>query len=74
MMAKCGFSHRNMIIASLSISIGLGFTSAPDMFKIFPEIVNTIFAQNSVAVVFLCAVMLNLILPKDDEKMNNNDD
>ena len=74
MMAKCGFSHRNMIIASLSLSIGLGFTSAPDMFKIFPEIVNTIFAQNSVAVVFLCAVMLNLILPKDDEKMNNNDD
>ena len=65
MMARCGFSQRNMIIASLSLSIGLGFTSAPDMFKIFPDIINTVFAQNSVAVVFLCAVVLNLVLPKD---------
>ena len=64
MMARCGFSQRNMIIASLSLSIGLGFTSAPDMFVIFPDIVKTVFAQNSVAVVFLCAVVLNLVLPK----------
>ena len=65
MMARCGFSQRNMIIASLSLSIGLGFTSAPDMFNIFPEIVKTVFAQNCVAVVFLCAVILNLVLPND---------
>ena len=68
MMARCGFSQRNMIIASLSLSIGLGFTSAPDMFRIFPDIVQTVFAQNSVAVVFLCAVLLNLILPKEKEE------
>ena len=66
MMARCGFSQRNMIIASLSLSIGLGFTSAPDMFEIFPDIVKTVFAQNSVAVVFLCAVVLNLVLPKGE--------
>ena len=66
MMARCGFSQRNMIIASLSLSIGLGFTSAPDMFVIFPDIVKTVFAQNSVAVVFLCAVVLNLVLPKGE--------
>ena len=65
MMARCGFSQRNMIITSLSLSIGLGFTSAPDMFNIFPEIVKTVFAQNCVAVVFLCAVILNLVLPND---------
>ncbi|MGM9732800.1 MAG: hypothetical protein ACI3YT_01565 [Prevotella sp.] len=40
-------------------------TGLTDMFKIFPDIVNTVFAQNSVAVVFLCAVVLNLVLPKD---------
>ena len=67
MMARSGFSQRNMVIVSLSLAIGLGFTSVPDIFKIFPEIIQTIFAQNSVAVVFLLAVLLNLILPKEKE-------
>ena len=67
MMAKCGFSRRNMIIVSLSLSVGLGFTSASQMFAIFPQIVQTVFAQNCVAVVFLIAVILNLVLPKEEE-------
>ena len=65
MMAKSGFTHRNMIIVSLSLSVGLGFTSVSQMFDIFPEIIKMVFAQNCVAVVFLLAVILNLILPKD---------
>lgn len=65
MMAKSGFSQRNMIITSLSLSVGLGFTSASKMFAIFPQIVQIIFAENCVAVVFLLAVLLNLVLPKD---------
>lgn len=67
MMAKCGFGNRNMIIVSLSLSVGLGFTSASQMFNIFPDIIKTVFAENCVAVVFLLAVVLNLILPKDKE-------
>lgn len=67
MLARCGFTHRNMIIVSLSLSVGLGFTSASQMFAIFPQIVQTVFAQNCVAVVFLLAVILNLVLPKDEE-------
>lgn len=66
MLAKCGFSNRNMIIVSLSLSIGLGFTQASQMFAIFPDIVRTVFAENCVAVVFLLAVILNLVLPKGD--------
>ena len=66
MMARSGFSQRNMIIVSLSLSVGLGFTQATDMFNIFPEIVRTVFADNCVAVVFLLAVVLNLLLPKKD--------
>ena len=79
MIAKCGFSNRNMIIVSMSLSIGLGFTQATGMFKIFPQIVQTVFAENCVAVVFLMAVILNLLLPgqkfingkKNDEKDEN---
>ncbi|MQN48526.1 purine permease, partial [Prevotella copri] len=68
MMARTGFSQRNMVIVSLSLSVGLGFTSATGMFNIFPEIVRTVFADNCVAVVFLLAVILNLVLPKNLDK------
>ena len=34
---------------------------------IFPQIVQNVFAQNCVAVVFLVAVILNLVLPKNME-------
>lgn len=67
MMAKSGFSQRNMVIVSLSLSVGLGFTQATGMFKEFPQIFQTIFAENCVAVVFLLAVILNLVLPKEKE-------
>lgn len=63
MLAKCGFTDRNMIIVSLSLSVGLGFTQATGMFSIFPQIVQTVFAENCVAVVFLLAVILHLVLP-----------
>ena len=66
MMARCGFSQRNMIIVSLSLSVGLGFTSVTQLFSIFPQIVQTVFAENCVAVVFLLAVILNLVLPKEE--------
>lgn len=74
MMSRCGFSNRNMIIVSLSLSIGLGFTQASGMFTIFPQMFRTIFAENCVAVVFILAVLLNLILPnkKDVNPTGNN--
>lgn len=68
MLANCGFSDRNMIIVAMSLSVGLGFTQAAGMFSIFPKMVQTVFAENCVAVVFLLAVILNLILPKEKTK------
>ncbi|MBR1546036.1 MAG: purine permease [Prevotella sp.] len=68
MMARCGFSDRNMIIVSLSLSVGLGFTQATEMFQIFPKIIQTVFAENCVAVVFILTVILNLVLPKDGKE------
>ena len=65
MIGACGYSQRNITIAALSLSIGLGFTQVPDMFNIFPDIIRTIFAENCVAVVFLSAIILNLVIPKD---------
>lgn len=67
MIGNCGFTQRNITIAALSISIGIGFTQVPQIFAIFPKIVETVFAENCVAVVFLVAVILNLVLPKNME-------
>lgn len=66
MIGSCGFTQRNITIAALSLSIGLGFTQVPEMFSIFPDIIRTIFAENCVAVVFLTAIILNLVMPKDE--------
>ncbi len=68
MVSDCGFSQRNVTIAALSLSIGLGFTQIPDLFSIFPEIVRSIFADNCVAVVFVVSIILNLALPRDKKK------
>jgi xanthine permease len=65
MIGKCGYTQRNITIAALSLSIGLGFTQLPDLFAIFPSIVQSVFAENCVAVVFLTAIVLNLVLPKN---------
>ena len=67
MIGNCGYSQRNIVIAALSLSVGLGFTQAPQMFAIFPDIVRTVFAENCVATVFLVAVVMNLVMPKDGE-------
>lgn len=67
MLAACGFQQRNITIAALSLGIGIGFTQVPEIFSIFPPVIYTVFAENCVAVVFIVAVIANLILPKEKE-------
>lgn len=67
MIANCGYSQRNITIIALSLSTGIGFTQVPEIFAIFPQMIQNVFAQNCVAVVFLVAVILNLALPENME-------
>ena len=69
MLAKAGFSQRNITIAALSLSIGIGFTAASEigLWGIFPEVIQSVFSANVVAVVFVVSILLNLILPKNME-------
>lgn len=69
MLSKAGFTQRNITIAALSLSIGIGFTTASEteIWHIFPDIVQSVFSANVVAVVFVVSILLNLILPKDME-------
>lgn len=68
MIGACGYSQRNITIAALSLSVGIGFTQVPEIFAIFPVMVRTIFAENCVAVVFLLSIILNLVIPKDNQE------
>lgn len=69
MISNCGFTQRNITIAALSLSVGIGFTQVPEIFHIFPGVVQNVFADNCVATVFLVAIITNLVLPKDTSSL-----
>lgn len=64
MIGECGYNQRNMLIVALSLSVGIGFTQVPEIFRVFPEIIRNVLAENCVAVVFIMAIALDLMLPK----------
>lgn len=67
MISKAGFTQRNITIVALSLSVGVGFTSADEigLWHIFPDLVQSVFAENVVAVVFVVSIALDLLLPRD---------
>ncbi len=67
MIASCGFSQRNITIVSLSLAVGIGFTTASEsgIWDIFPSIIQSVFAENVVAVVFIISIVLGCILPEN---------
>lgn len=69
MIAEAGFTPRNKLIVSLSLTMGVGFTASTEagIWNEFPVAVQSIFAQNVVSVIFVIAVLMNLMLPKHME-------
>lgn len=69
MISKAGFSQRNVTIVALSLAIGIGFTSTSEtqIWSIFPQVIQDVFAANCVAAVFVMSIVLSLILPKNME-------
>ena len=53
MIAEAGFTNRNKLIASISLSVAIGFTASTEagIWDSFPP-AATIFAQNVVAIIF----------------------
>lgn len=68
MMSAAGLNQRNFTIAALSLAIGIGSTSASEMgiWHVFPQMVQDIFSGNCVAVVFVVAIIMDLVMPKDE--------
>ena len=67
MIASAGFSQRNIIIAATSLAIGIGFTQVGDIFVNFPELVQNIFINNSIALTFTVALIMNLVMPSEEK-------
>ena len=75
MVAKAGFNQRNITIAALSLSVGIGFTTASEigLWNVFPEMIQSVFSATVGAVVFVTSIILNLVLPKNMDIEQTND-
>lgn len=65
-----GFDTRKSTIVGLSVALGVGITQVADSLAGpgMPAWVDTVFGSSSVVVTAIMAIILNLILPKTDER------
>ena len=59
-------NFRNSSIVGLSVALGMGITQVSDSLASFPAWVTTIFGKSPVVVATLAAILLNIILPKEE--------
>lgn len=74
MIAEAGFTQRNITIAALSLTIGIGFTQVSDIFVHFPALFQQIFASNCIAAAFVVALILSLVLPSEEHFLAARED
>ncbi|RBP98346.1 uracil permease [Bifidobacterium aemilianum] len=66
MISEAGYSQRNITIAALSLTVGIGFTQVSEIFSHFPALFQSIFSTNCIASCFVVAVILNAFLPSEE--------
>ena len=65
MIAKEGLDERNSLIVAVSLTLGIGSTLCSEFYSLMPEMVQIIFANNPIAGVFICAVILSTVFKKE---------
>ncbi|GKX29635.1 xanthine/uracil permease [Vallitalea longa] len=68
MIAASDLNMRNSAVIGLSVALGMGIVQVPDSLALFPSWFISIFGKSSVVVTTLVAILLNLILPKNNTK------
>ena len=66
MISSTKLTARSTTIAGLSIALGTGIVQVEGSLGLFPAWVISIFGKSSIIVTALVAIILNLILPKDE--------
>ncbi len=61
-------TQRNVAVVGLAVALGVGVTSVSGSLGGFPDWVTTVFGSSSVVIATLMAILLNTILPKDQEQ------
>lgn len=59
---------RNTAILAVSLALGYGLGSVPELLKAFPEGIQLMFQGSGIVISGTIAVFLNLILPKDEKR------
>ncbi|MFA9499846.1 nucleobase:cation symporter-2 family protein [Mannheimia sp. E30BD] len=72
MLDKVERSKRNGLIIAISIGCGLAVTTRPELLDKLPSFVKEVFSSG-ITVGSLFALILNLILPKDENKTSENE-
>lgn len=67
MITEGGFTPRKSSVVGLSVALGVGITQVSGCLagEGFPAWVNTVFGSSSVVVATIVAIILNLVLPKE---------
>ncbi|MEG0857051.1 MAG: nucleobase:cation symporter-2 family protein [Terrisporobacter sp.] len=59
-------TERNAMIIAVSLGLGLGVAYVPGFFDSFPESIQLIFGESKTVLPAILAVILNLVLPKEE--------
>lgn len=59
-------SERNAMIVAVSLGLGLGVAYVPGFFDAFPESIQLIFGESKTVLPAILAVVLNIVLPKEE--------
>lgn len=63
-------TYRNSSIVGLAAALGMGVSQASAALSTFPSWVTTIFGKSPVVIATLVAVILNIILPREEKEKN----
>ena len=72
LVAMQPMSYRNTSIVGLSAALGMGVSMVSESLAQFPEWVTLVFASSPVVISAIVAIVLNLILPKEEKKEGNS--
>ena len=67
LIASQEFSARNTTIVGLSAALGVGISQASASLSQFPETITMIFGKSPVVIATIMAVLLNVVLPKNEK-------
>ncbi len=67
MIAKAGFSERNVLVLAITFGIGLGLGSAPEVMASLPPYIEFIF-KDTIACVTIVAIIANIIFPESKKE------